>query len=109
MSYRKTTNTALILSETNSNTSLALRFMIEDIHRIANPKTPKDKGNLRADVIKSVNGLRGRIEWSKEYAVYQEYKQFTNYTTSGTGPHYAENSVVDVVQRSRSYFRKAGI
>lgn len=106
MSYRKTSNHAQINSEVTNGASLAIRLMLSEIHRLADPVTPKDKGNLRADVLKEVRGTTGKITWTKEYAIYQETKQFQNYTTPGTGPHFAEKSVVDVVDRSDTFFKR---
>lgn len=71
------------------------------------PVTPKDKGNLGRDVLRTVNGLHGVIEWRKTYASYQERgmradgsRKVRNYTTPGTGPHFAENAVMKIVDNS---------
>lgn len=109
MSVKVTSNVPRIISETDNKTSLAIRFMLDAIHRESTPITPKDKGNLRADIVKVVQGKQGYIAWSKRYAIYQEKKQYTNYTTSGTGPHFAEKSARAVVKNSDEYFRKAGL
>lgn len=106
MSYRKTSNHAQINSEVTNGASLAIRLMLNEIHRIADPVTPKQHGPLRDTVMKEVKGTTGKITWTREYAIYQETKQFKNYTTPGTGPHFAENSVVDVVDRSEEFFRR---
>lgn len=107
MSVKIHDNTATIVTDTLKGANLALRFMLEDVERIARPVTPKKEGNLRKDILKSVLGLRGTIKWDKNYAIYQEKKQFKNYTTPGTGPHYAENSVKQVVANADKYFKKA--
>lgn len=107
MSVKITDNTATIVTDNLRNANLALRFMVEDVERIARPVTPKKMGNLRKDILKTVIGLRGTIKWDKKYAIYQEKKQFKNYTTPGTGPHYAENSVKQVVDNAEKYFKKA--
>ena len=109
MSVRVTSNRLQIQSETDNKTSLAIRFMIEAIHRESTPNTPKRDGLLRADVIKRVQGKKGYIMWDKNYAVYQEKKQYQNYTTAGTGPHFAENAARSVAKNAREYFRKAGV
>jgi len=81
--------------------------MLEGIDKTAGPRTPKDKGNLRNDVLKSVIGRKATIAWTKEYAIYQEEKQFANYTTPGTGPHFAKNAVQAVTDDAEQYFKKA--
>lgn len=107
MSVKVDDNTATIVTDSLKGANLALRFMLDDIDRVANPVTPKKEGNLRRDLFKSVQGLRGTIKWQKGYAAVQEKKQFKNYTTPGTGPHYAENAVKKVTARSQEYFKKA--
>lgn len=109
MSVSITDNSAQLISEVDNKTSLGIRFMLDAIQRISNPKTPMKHGNLRADVIKSVEGKTGYITWDKNYAIYQEKKQFTHYTTSGTGPHFAEDAVKEVVKNGATYFRMAGM
>jgi hypothetical protein len=88
---------------------LALRFILEDIERLADPKTPRETGNLRNNKIKQVLGTTAKIAWRMNYAIYQEQKQFSNYTTGGTGPHFAENAVTAGVARSEEAFRRAGV
>lgn len=107
MSVKIEDNTAHIITDTTKGANLALRFMLDDIDRAARPVTPKKAGNLRNDIVKSVLGLRGTIKWGKNYAIFQEKKKFRNYTTPGTGPHFAENSVVKITKKSEEYFRKA--
>lgn len=101
--------TPLVLNDTQRKASLALRFMLDGIDKISTPNTPKDTSDLRNRKIKQVLGLKARITWGTEYAVYQESNQYSNYTTAGTGPHFAENAVDDVVKDAKSYFRRAGI
>lgn len=107
MSVKVSDNTATITTSTLKGANLALRFMLDDIDKTSRPVTPKKLGNLRNDILKSVLGLRGTIKWEKNYAIFQEKKQFRNYTTPGTGPHFAENSVIKVTRKSEEYFRKA--
>lgn len=109
MSVRYTDNTAKINSDTVKGANLALRFMLDDIDKNAFRITPKKEGNLRRDILKSVLGTRGSIVWGKRYAIYQEKIQYANYTTPGTGPHYAEKSVKKVVDNYKEYFKKANI
>lgn len=86
-------NTQFVLNFINIRGSIFLRNMMDEIEREADPKTPKKTGRLRMDKIKQVLGLHGKMRWGKDYAVFQEVKKFRNYTTSGTGPHYAENAM----------------
>lgn len=109
MSVKFTSNIREIKSNNERNTSLAIRFMADAIDEQAFPFTPKRKGNLRSDILKQVLGKRGIIIWQKEYARRQEEVLHQRYTTPGTGPHFAENSVKKVVDTSEIYFRKAGV
>ena len=107
MSVKFNDNTAKIIFDTNQGVSLALRFMLDGIDQKSFPKTPKDKGNLRKDILKQVLGKKATIIWLKNYAVYQETKQFKNYTTPGTGPGFAEDAVRDAVRNSQYFLKKA--
>lgn len=109
MSVKYTDNTATINADTIKGANLAIRLMLDDIDKNAFYITPKDKGNLRRDIVKSVLGTKGKIVWGKRYAIYQESIQYANYTTPGTGPHYAEKSVKKIVANSEKYFMKAKI
>ena len=102
-------NTSNVTKNILIKANVFLRIFADDVVRIAEPKTPKDTGRLRADVIRQVLGLKGKIVWSKNYAGYQEVKQFKNYTTPGTGPHYAENAINKAVKRTPIIARKAGL
>lgn len=97
----------------SSQLSLFLRFMIEDIHIKSVYKTPFKGGDLRAMVAKQINGKTGIIEWRAPYAEYQE-RGYTSgpvrhYTTPGTQAHFAEESVVEVMNNVQEYLTKAGI
>lgn len=114
MSVKVTNNMPQVVNERNNKISLAFRLMLEAVHRYSLPGTPKQYGNLRADVVKEVKGLHGKITWSKNYAVFQEAgithgTRMRNYTTPGTGPHFAIRAVQKVVGTSDSYFRQAGL
>lgn len=112
MSVKITDNTASALIDIDRKVSLAIRYMLERVDATAEPKTPRKFGNLRRDVIKQVLGKTGTIAWPKKYAAAQEAgvirgSKIRNYTTAGTGPHYAENAVKAVVASSEQDFRKA--
>lgn len=109
MSVRVTDNTTKILNDKKQAASIFLRNVSEEIIRISTPNTPKDTGRMRDDILKSVVGLKGKVKWVKSYAKYQEIKQFKNYTTPGTGPHFAENAVKQVVKLTNSIAKKSGL
>lgn len=125
MSYKMEDNTTRIISETNQKESLAIRFMLDGVHKNATPNTPKKTGDLRRNVTKEVRGTRGRIKWEQNYAAPQEAGVITirksggvvppgtyvfrNYTTPGTGKRFARNAIEKVVRDYRQYFRKAGL
>lgn len=111
-----TDNTSKIKMDTKIKTSLFLRLALDEVYDIARPVTPRDKGNLSRDVIRQVLGLKGRIEWRKSYASYQERGRradgshvVKNYTTPGTGKLFIRNSIVKVINKTPSLMRKAGL
>lgn len=112
--YKITDNTERIISETQNKKGLAIRFMLEAVHRSSRPNTPMLTGQLRGDVEKSVVGSTGKIKWGKKYAWYQE-RGYTSgpvrrYTTPGTGAHFAENAIeAEAINNGRAHFRRAGI
>jgi hypothetical protein len=83
--------------------------MADEIITISTPRTPKKTGRLRMDILRQVLGLKGKVQWGKNYAVYQETKQFRKYTTPSTGPHFAEGGVKEGVNRTGSVARKSGL
>lgn len=98
----KTVNRAM-----NSKCKMASRLILEDIHRTANKTTPYKAGDLREQVSKRIEGSDGVIEWRQPYAAYQERgsradgsHQVRNYTTPGTGPHFAAKAVEEVVNNN---------
>lgn len=114
MAVKITDNTPQVSISTERGISLAIRYMLDGIDQIANPRTPKDTNRLRSDITKQVLGKKGTITWHKKYAQAQEAgiihgSPVRNYTTPGTGPHFAENAVRQVVEDSGTYFRKAGL
>ena len=110
MSVKVTSNVNNIIMSNDKKISMAIRLMLDGVDKNANPNTPKKKGNLRNDILKQVLGKQGIIIWRKEYASYQEDKQFKNYTTPGTGPHFAENAITEeAIDNAENYFRIAGL
>jgi hypothetical protein len=109
MSVKVTDNSNKINQQTAQNASVALRLIASAIVQEATPKTPRQFGDLRNRILKQVLGLTGKIVWQMPYAGIQESKKFRNYTTPGTGPHFAQNAVTKIVEDSNKYFRQAGI
>lgn len=109
MSYRITDKTPFVEGSINQRGSIFLRLIAETVVAVSQRQTPKKTGRLRMDVIKQISGLSGKIVWGKNYAVYQEEKQFKNYTTPGTGPHYARNAITEVVKNTGVVARQAGL
>lgn len=99
--------TQKVINNTTQNAGIFLRMLAEDVIRTSTPNTPMKTGLLRRNTSKEVLGLKARIKWLVHYAIYQENKQFTNYTTPGTGPHFAENAVNKVASEAESIMRKA--
>ena len=104
-----TDNTNNVINELTQKASIFLRMMADEIVNISTPITPKKSGRLRMDVVKQVLGLIGKIMWGKNYGVYQEEKQFKNYTTPGTGPHFAQKGAEGGVEKTRSVAQRSGL
>lgn len=109
MSVSTTDDTPTVLDDVTRKFNLALRFMLDAIDTISLAGTPKRLGDLRNNKLKQVLGLSAVIQWRQQYAAIQEDVQHRNYTTPGTGPHYAENAVKQVVDNAGTYFRQAGL
>lgn len=110
----KRLNGSKLMAEMDGNIDMAIRLMLEDIHREANPITPYRQGALRTMVLKQIVAPNhGRITWYAPYAEYQERGYttgpVTHYTTPGTHAHFAEESVEKVLSRARDYFKQAGV
>lgn len=104
-------NTPRVQLEFNQRIGLFLRQMEDTVHKASRPITPKDKGNLRDDVLKKVNGKKGTIEWRKVYAAVQERgmiggSKIRNYTTPGTGANYAEKGVKTGIRKTSEVAKK---
>lgn len=104
-----TDNTNNIINSLTQKASVFLRLMSDEIIKISTPITPKKSGRLRMDVVKQVLGLKGKIIWGKKYGVYQEENQFKNYTTPGTGPHFAQKGAEGGVEKTQSVAKRSGL
>ena len=111
-----------VRSEMNLRKALMIRLMLDDIHRISNPITPKrDTLYLRTQVRKQMQGYnKGYIEWGVHYAEVQEKGfrydsktgkkiEFKHYTTPGTHAHFAKESVDKVVNNADQYYYLGGL
>lgn len=107
MSYRYHSNMGKIQAEKELQMEMAIRLALEDIRRTAQPLTPMKTGFLRSSAV--IRQLEGVVNWTADYAVYQEKKEYKNYTTPGTGPHFAERAVKQVQGRFDDHLRAAGV
>lgn len=101
--------------------AIMLRQMMEDTHRIANPITPLKDYGLRPSVTKQmVSNDKGIMRWNVSYAAVQEqggrtnprtgeYIPFIHYTTPGTGAHFVEKSLEQVIKRLPYYVEVGGL
>lgn len=109
MSVKIVDHSSKIISDFKVKSSIFLRLIADEIVNIATPKTPKNTGRLRSDILKQVSGTKGKIIWGKNYGIYQETKKFKNYTTPGTGPHFAKDAVGLATKKTGATARKAGL
>lgn len=109
MAYRSKSNINNVTNQLKVRTNVFLRLMTDEIVRNSDPKTPKQTGDLRRSILKQVLGTSAVVVWNKEYATRMEKIQFQNYTTPGTGPHYAENAVKAAYKDSERVARNAGL
>lgn len=113
-----TSYTTTIQGRMKNNTSLAIRLMLEDIHRNANNITPMaDTKYLRTGIRKRlVSNNEGFIEWMAPYAAYQERGKrldgshvVRHYTTPGTGKEFAKQSVKKTMSNARKFLEMGGV
>lgn len=107
MSVKYTNNTPKVRMQESAKVSRFLRAFAGEAGRSSEPRTPKKHGDLRRSWVASVNGFHGRVVWLKKYAAIQETKQFKNYTTPGTGPHFARGAMEKALKKQKSLFRQA--
>jgi len=98
-----------IKGATKQKASIFLREMADEMIIISTPSTPKDTGRMRMDVVKSVLGLNGKVKWGKNYSAIMEEKQFKNYTTAGTGPHFARDAAERLPGRTKTIAQRVGL
>jgi hypothetical protein len=98
-----------VLKTLDQKSNIFLREASDEVVKISTPNTPKKTGRLRMDVVKQVLGLKGKVVWGKNYAKFQELKQFRNYTTPGTGPNFAINAILGMIKLTGKIAKVAGL
>lgn len=106
MSVKITDNTTSVTFAIKQQANLFLRQAEDELERIADPMTPKKSGHLRREKLKTVIGLSGKVVWKVRYAPIQEAKQFSHYTTAGTGPHFAEKAAKRLPSRTEAIAKR---
>lgn len=116
MSYQIKDNIPALVIKTKANAVAFLRIACDVLVETAEPRTPKDKGNLRRDTLKQVLGLKGQVRWRKEYAAYQERgrrfdgtHKVRKYSTPGTGSHFAEDAAKKIPKKTHEIAVRAGL
>lgn len=107
MAYRYNSKVRYVQAKTELGMQMAIRLALEDIRRTAEPLTPRRTGELRSSAI--IRQSEGVVQWTADHAEILENKEFSNYTTPGTGAHFAERAVRQVEQRFDQHLRAAGV
>lgn len=101
----KNINAQVIGDSIDNRFDVALQQIGEAVIRTADPNTPKKTGRLRGSAHLTKAGARQvSVEWSEEYAPKQEAgisskgTPIQNYTTEGTGAHFAQNAINQVAK-----------
>lgn len=76
--------------------------------------TPRKSGALRRSIITQAMGSRAQIGWRMPYAGAQEAgghngATYKNYTTPGTGPHFARIALRATVAQMPAIMRQLGL
>ena len=116
MSVKVTDNTVNFENTVTQKASVFLRMFTDEVVKLAQPATPKDTTRLSQDILKQVLALKGKIVWNKKYASVQERgsrrdgsHKIKNYSTPGTGPHFAKNAVNSTMANVGTIMKKAGL
>jgi hypothetical protein len=109
VSTKITDNTSAVKGGIVQKANIFLRLMTDQMTHLSDPKTPKKTGRLRMDVLKQTLGLKAKVLWGKKYGAYQESKRFKNYTTPGTGPHFAENAAKGLPSLTEKVAKSSGL
>lgn len=114
MSVKIIDHTQTVMAQKKLAANRFLHTVVNEIEKVAEPKTPKQSGDLR-EVKKNVVGLKATLKWDRPYAQYQERGRrangtriVRNYSTPGTGPKFAENAVKEVVSKTDQMVRATG-
>lgn len=100
-------NTAKVLIDKKLKANTFLTLFMNAVRSTSRPTTPKREGDLRKEVLQQVLGTKGTLIWNRKYARKQEEVQHRNYTTAGTGPHFAKNAVEKVSKEVDKYIKQA--
>lgn len=76
--------------------------------------TPRDSGALRRSIITQAIGTRAQIGWRSAYAKIQNQPEdygvvYKNYTTAGTGSHFAEKAFRTTTAQMPQVLRQLGL
>lgn len=101
----KNINAQVIGDRIDNRFDVALQQIGESVIRSANPNTPKKTGKLRASAhVTKTGGKQVSVAWEEPYAQPQEEgiasngAPIRNYTTPGTGAHFAQNAIDKVAK-----------
>lgn len=95
-------SSAVWLQQEEVRVGRGLRLMAQDAVNIAKLTAPKKTGAMRDSGHVEGMGLQIKAVFgdsSVRYAAVQEKKQFSHYTTPGTGPHYLKSGGDAAVQK----------
>lgn len=102
-----------VLGTIDNRIVLLNNTMLNDVKTRADIVTPTKNHILGTDIRIQTRGHEGSITWNSPYAQYQERgsradgsHKIQNYTTPGTGPGFAKNTISDVWKEFRDYYRK---
>lgn len=92
-------NTDYLKGLMNNRIHLMNNSLTSEIRKEAYFITPQKNGDLHTQIVTRSSGNEATITWEMPYAAYQERGMradgthvIKNYTTAGTGPHFAQQS-----------------
>lgn len=116
MAVKYTSHMNDIVIDTEVNLPIAIRFLFQDMKKIAEPITPKLEGDLSSSPVATVMGKHGTLTWGEEYSSYQDRGQrmdgthiVKHYTTPGTGKDFSLKAAKKAFAKSEEYLRQARV
>lgn len=109
------------LVEIENSVAIAIRLLMEETHRQAEPITPKRDGGLRASVTKQMtSNTTGVMRWAVNYADVQERGwrtnprtgepiYFTHYSTPGTHAGYIQEGITKALPKLPYFLQVGGL